>query len=136
VSESPGGGTDSGVEGFAPPDGGFAPVGRTVQQMYPVYPAYPSYTSGYYGPPMLRKQTSGLAVTGMVLGILSLLLFWASLLAPLLAILGIVFSLTGISQGSKPGWTGTGMALAGLVCSLLTAAIWVMLAVILATLIA
>ncbi|WP_370342154.1 hypothetical protein [Catenulispora sp. MAP5-51] len=85
---------------------------------------------------MLRKQTSGLAVTGMVLGILSLLLFWASLLAPLLAILGIVFSLTGISQGSKPGWTGTGMAVAGLVCSLLTAAIWVMLAVILATLIA
>lgn len=133
MSESPGGGTDSGAEGFAPPDSGFAAATRPAPQPYPFYPGY---TSGYYGPPMLRKRTSGPAVAGMVLGILSLLLFWASLLAPLLAILGIIFSAIGISQGSKPGWTGTGMAVAGLVCSLLTAMIWAMLAIILASLIA
>lgn len=85
---------------------------------------------------MLRQQTSGMAVAGMVLGILSLLLFWASLLAPLLAILGIVFSTLGMSQSSKPGWTGMGMAVAGLVCSLITAAIWVLIVVVVASVLA
>ena len=85
---------------------------------------------------MFRRQTSGMAVAGMVLGILSLVLFWASLLAPLLAILGIVFSVIGMSQSSKPGWTGMGMAVAGLVCSLVTAAIWVILVVLVASIIA
>jgi hypothetical protein len=143
MSDTPEGGWDSGPEGFAPPDGGsratdvdFAPPagsfpGRAAQS----YP-YPAYSSGYYGPPMLRKQTSGLAVAGMVLGILSLLLFWASLLAPLLAVLGITFSVIGLSQSSKPGWTGTGMAVAGMVCSLVTLAIWVALVVVVSSLIA
>jgi len=135
-----------GPGGFAAPDGGgFVPPtsdAPPTQSAIPVQPSYPPpsypqgsypqapypqpgppegyapqlYPGGYYGPPMLRQQTSGMAVTGMVLGILSLVLFWASLLGPLLALLGIVFSSLGLSQSSKPGWTGKGMAIAGLVC--------------------
>ena len=149
MSDTPHGGQDSGTEGFAPPDGGFSPPITNAPQYFPS-PAYAPhlphaphaqyapqlYPGGYYGPPMLRQQTSGMAVAGMVLGILSLLLFWASLLAPLLAIMGIVFSAIGLSQGSKPGWTGTGMAVAGLVCSLITAVIWVLLAIVIASVLA
>jgi hypothetical protein len=78
---------------------------------------------------MLRPRTSGMAIAGMVLGICSMVLFWAWLLGPLLSVTGIVLSAIGMSQGSKPGWTGKGMAIAGLVCSLITAAIWVFLVI-------
>ena len=111
------------------------PGGSPAYLSAPGYPGFPTHPGGYYGPPTLRKQTSGLAVTGMVLGMLSLLLFWAWLLALLLALLGIVFSALGISQCSKPGWTGMGMAVTGLVCALLTAMIWVALAILVASLI-
>jgi len=83
---------------------------------------------------MLRQQTSGMAVAGMVLGILSLLLFWAWLLGPALSVTGVVFSAVGISQGSRPGWTGKGMAIAGLVCSLISAGVWVFLVIVVASL--
>ncbi|MEZ0113007.1 hypothetical protein ABH920_007032 [Catenulispora sp. EB89] len=154
-----------GSGGFAAPDGGFVPPSSDApptQAAMPVPPQYPQgsypppnyppsnyppsnypqgyapqlYPGGYYGPPMLRQQTSGMAVTGMVMGILSLVLFWASLLGPLLALLGIVFSSVGLSQSSKPGFTGKGMAIAGLVCSLISMAFWVLLAIAVASLLA
>lgn len=145
---------DGGFESFDSPGsiGGFAsatadappppaPLPSFPQPAVPVQPVWPPaqgyapnlYPAGYYGPPLMRNQTSGMAVAGMVIGITSLVLFWAFLLAPLLAIMGIVFSVIGLSQSSKPGWTGTGMAVAGLVCSGVTAAIWMALAIILAT---
>ena len=147
-----------GTGGFGSFDNGFVPPANDApptQFAVPVQPGYPqpsypppsypqpSYPQppypqpgGYYGSPMLRQQTSGMAVAGMVLGILSLVLFWASLLAPLLALLGIIFSSVGMSQGSKPGWTGKGMAIAGLVCSLITAAVWVLLVIAVASILA
>jgi hypothetical protein len=133
MSDSPQSGQAFGTEGFAPPEGYYGPPPGNAPQYFPspVHPPQP-YLDGYYGPPMLRQQTSGLAVAGMVLGISSLLLFWAWLLGPLLAILGISFSAIGMSQGSKPGWTGRGMAIAGLVCSLITAMIWVLLVIVVA----
>lgn len=149
-------GPGSGSGGFAAPDGGgFVPPASDApptQYGIPAQPSYPQgpypqpnypqgyapqlYPGGYYGPPMLRQQTSGMAVTGMVLGILSLVLFWASLLGPLLALLGIVFSSVGLSQSSKQGWTGKGMAIAGLVCSLISMAFWVLLAIAIASFLA
>lgn len=158
----PGYGPGFGSGGFAAPDGGgfVSPAGDVpptqaafpVQPPYPPPPSYPQgsyaqpdypqgyapqlYPGGYYGPPMLRQQTSGMAVTGMVMGILSLVLFWASLLGPLLALLGIVFSSVGLSQSSKPGFTGKGMAIAGLVCSLISMAFWVLLAIAIASFLA
>lgn len=138
MSETPQGGHGSGTEGFAPPGGGFTPPAGGPPQYYPA-PTYapPFYPGGYYGAPIvLRPQTSGMAVAGMVFGISSLVLFWASLLGPLLAVMGIVFSAIGMSQSSKPGWTGMGMAVTGLVCSLVTAAIWVFLVILIASLLA
>jgi len=121
--------------GYASPTQDMVPV----QQMFPTsFSAAPQYfgpqppqlyPGGYYGPPMLRPQTSGMAVAGMVTGIGSMLLFWVPLLAPVLAIMGLVFSGMGISQSSRQGWTGTGMAIAGLVCSAITAVIWVLLVI-------
>jgi hypothetical protein len=91
------------------------------------------YPGGYYGPPMMVQKTNGMAVTGMVIGILSLVLFWASLLGMLLAVLGIIFSSIGISQCGKTGQAGKGMAIAGLVCSLIAAAFWVAVVIIVAS---
>lgn len=161
MSEIPHGGQGSGPEGFAPPGDYGPPIGDAPQYFpspayapqppqppqpphgqyppnapYPPNTQYPPqpYPGGYYGPPMLRQQTSGMAVAGMVLGILSLLFFWAWVLGPVLSVAGIVFSAVGMSQGSKPGWTGKGMAIAGLVCSLITAAIWVFLVIVVTSL--
>jgi hypothetical protein len=145
MSDTPEAGPASGDQGFAPPDGGFrAQPPAPGYSPPPGYGPAPGYASqaysggyhGYYGPPMLRQQTSGMAVAGMVLGIVSMVLFWASLLGPLLAVLGIVFSSIGLSQSSKPGQTGIGMAVAGLVCSVITLAVWVTLVILIASIIA
>lgn len=106
------------------------------QQTFPQPPYPQAYPGGYYGPPMMRQQNSGMAVAGMMLGICSLVLFWASLLGPLLAVMGIIFSSLGMSQTSRPGFTGRGMAIAGLVCSLIAAAFWVLLALLVASILA
>lgn len=141
-----GAGPDSELEGFAPPDRGFrsdrAPE-RDQRFEFPASPSvpsqagpmYPVVSSGYYAPPpMPGRQNSGMAVTGLVLGVLSLVLFWTPL-GPVLAVPGIVFSGIGISQCSRPERSGTGMAIAGLVCSLISAIIWLAIALLIAALV-
>lgn len=113
--------------GAQPPAPGYGPGPGYPPQMYP---------GGYYGPPMMVPKTNGMAVAGMVIGILSLVLFWASLLGVLLAVLGIIFSSIGISQCNRTGQAGKGMAIAGLVCSLIAAAFWVAVVVIVASVLA
>lgn len=112
----------------APP----APVVHGPQAGYgPAQPGYgpPGYPPPYYGPPMMARKTNGMAVAGMVIGILSLVLFWAWFLGPVLAVLGIIFSSVGISQCNRERQEGKGMAIAGLVCSLISAAFWVVLVI-------
>ena len=146
MSDSTAGEPDAGVEGFTPPDRGFgyaAPPPVPQQQIGvapPVQglqdhtgPMYPGVYSGYYPPPMPAQQSSGMAVAGLTLGVLSLLLFWTPL-GPVLAVPGIVFSSIGMAQTSKPGRSGMGMAIAGLVCSLVSAVIWVAFALLIAAL--
>jgi hypothetical protein len=73
-------------------------------------------------PAMVGPQsTSGMAVAGFVLGLLSLLLLWVPFLGLLLGILGLVFSGTGLSAIRRSGGTlgGKGLAVAGLVLSIL-----------------
>jgi len=67
------------------------------------------------GPP----QGNGMAVAGLVLGILALVLFFITWPAWILAILGIIFGALGISKANKIGGKGKGMAIAGLVCAVL-----------------
>jgi hypothetical protein len=85
------------------------------------YPA--PYASPYpgYGVPMVPLRTSGLAVAGMVVGIIALLSFWVPFFDIVVAAAAIGLSWAGMVQGRKPGWTGSGMGIAGLVCGILAA---------------
>ena len=77
-----------------------------------------------------QQQGNGMAVAGMVLGIIALVLFWVPFLNWVLALLGIIFGALGISRGNKVG-RGKGFAIAGLICGLIAAilgvVIWLML---------
>ncbi|GAA1995809.1 DUF4190 domain-containing protein [Catenulispora subtropica] len=103
-----------------PGPSGFPPYGPQPGYGPPGYPPY-------YGPPGLARKTNGMAVAGMVLGIVSLVFFWVWFAAPVVALLGIIFSAVGISQCNRMGQDGKGMAVAGLVCSLISAAFWTLL---------
>lgn len=71
---------------------------------------------GMYGPP---QKANGLAIAGMVIGICSNVLCCAWYLAIPLAIVGGILSGIGLSKSRQTG-TGRGMAIAGLVCSIVT----------------
>lgn len=64
------------------------------------------------------KQGNGLAVAGMVLGILGLVLCWLAIVGWILALLGIILGAVGLSKSTKVG-SGQGMGIAGLVCGVL-----------------
>lgn len=86
------------------------------QQPVPGYPpSYPpAFASPYPGP---QTAGNGKAVAGLVLGILSLGLFFLTALDVPLIVLGIVFSVLGL-RAAKRGEGRRTMALAGLICSL------------------
>lgn len=62
----------------------------------------------------MQQQGNGLAVTGLVLGIIGLVFFWTIWLGVILGILGIVFGGIGASKPVKRG-----MAIAGIVLGVL-----------------
>jgi uncharacterized protein DUF4190 len=66
-------------------------------------------------PPGVPGQTNGLAIAGMVCGILGLVLFWFPYLGIVLGILGLVFGVLGRNRAVQLGGVGQGMALAGIV---------------------
>jgi hypothetical protein len=95
---------------------GYPPHGVPPPGFPPGYPQQP-----YYAPP--QPQGNGMAIAGMVLGILALVLFWIPFLNWLLALLGIVFAALGLARAGKVQGTGKVMAITGLVCGVLGAAI-------------
>ena len=97
--------------------GASAPVGGTAASPMPT----PMAVQG--------ASTNGMAITGMVMGILSLLCSYPCCGVPF-NILGIIFSLVALSQLKKNlGQGGRGMAIAGLICSILSIVILVVLLV-------
>jgi hypothetical protein len=77
----------------------------------------PSVPCGSYG-----VQTNGMALTGMIMGILSLTVGWfCCAFGPVFSILGLVFSSIGLSQINRNPelYTGKGLAIAGIVLSVL-----------------
>ncbi len=69
-----------------------------------------------------------MAVAALVLGIVAVVLSFipcASIIGLPCAILGIIFGALGINQANKTG-EGKGMAIAGLVCSIVSILIWVL----------
>ncbi len=61
-----------------------------------------------------EQPGNGLAVAGLVCGIIGLVLCWVPVLGWILALLGIIFGAIGNSK-AKNGAKGKGMALAGLI---------------------
>jgi GYF domain 2/Domain of unknown function (DUF4190) len=73
------------------------------------------------GPNIVQKpRTNSLSVAGLILGLLSVLTFWCCFNL-VLALMGLVFSGTGLSQIKKSGGqeTGRGLAIAGIILSAL-----------------
>ena len=89
-----------------------SPLGHQVGQ-----PAgYPGWTPTAGTP----GTSNGRAVAGLILGILSLALFFFTVLDVPLIVLGIIFSSLGLAA-AKRGEGRRAMALAGLICSLIAA---------------
>jgi hypothetical protein len=65
------------------------------------------------------SQSNGLAVAGMVLGIISLPAVILTFIDVPIAILAIIFGGIGVAKANKIGGKGKGMALAGLICGVL-----------------
>ena len=71
----------------------------------------------------MENQSKGMAIAGLVLGILSLVLsFWIGWLGFIVGIVGIVVS----AMAMKRCPAGKGMAIAGLVCSIVGVALGVL----------
>jgi hypothetical protein len=69
-----------------------------------------------------QQEGNGLAVAGMVLGILALVLFWFPFVNFILALLSIIFGAIGMSKGKRVG-KGRGMGIAGLICGVISLAL-------------
>jgi hypothetical protein len=74
----------------------------------------------YYQPQ--AKPTSGMAVASLVLGICTWIFGWFTLAIP--GILGLIFGIVGIQQCKHGAKGGNGMAVAGLVLSIIMVAIY------------
>ena len=90
------------------------PYGQQAQQPYGQQPgAYNQYA---------QAPMSGMAIASLVLGLCSIFL---NSLIFIPGILGIIFGAVGYSQCKKKGMRGTGLAIAGLVISIICTAIYV-----------
>ncbi len=90
----------------------------------PTQPATPPPMPGAPGAPP-ASSSNGFAVTSLVLGILSIVLFFTIWIPFILAILAIIFGALGISNARK-GAPKKGLAIAGLICGIAGAAIAVL----------
>ncbi|MCK6439387.1 MAG: DUF4190 domain-containing protein [Planctomycetes bacterium] len=73
----------------------------------------------YGNEPGEHKTGNGFAVTGLVLGILGLVLCWTTWPGAILGILGIIFGAVGLSAAKKRNGAGKGMAMTGLILGIL-----------------
>ena len=106
---------------FEAPPSTPTPSAPAIQQYQQPYPQY-----GYQE----QSTTNGMAITGMVMGILSLVTICCYGFP--FNLLGIIFSAIGLSQikKSNPRQSGKGMAIAGLICSILSFLIYAALLVV------
>jgi hypothetical protein len=82
---------------------------------------------GHVGPGSAGAGTNGMAIAGMILGILSILSVWPCCGLPF-NVLGLIFSAVALNQIKRnPHQQGKGMAKAGLVCSLIGLVLLLML---------
>ena len=90
------------------------------QQHYQ-YPPTP-YGPGAPPPPMYHgyappRSSNGKAVASLVLGILSIVMFWLTIFDSVFIVLALIFGLIALSETKSGAGHGRGMAIAGLVCT-------------------
>ena len=69
-------------------------------------------------PTQSNPTGNGLAITGFVCALCSVVLFWVPFINFVLWVLGIVFSAIGLNRSNKQGAPHRGLAIAGLVIAL------------------
>jgi Tfp pilus assembly protein PilE len=77
--------------------------------------------------PTHPQQGNGMAVAGMILGIIGLALCWLPFVGWLCALIGIILGALGMSKAKQIGGRGKGMAIAGLICGIIGLMIGVLL---------
>ena len=105
--------------------------GYPQQPGYQQYPAY-QQPMGYVAPQQLQPQ--GLAVTGMVLGIVSIVISLFCALGVITAIMAVIFGGIGIAQANQGRARGKGMAVTGVVLGIISVALYVLALVLLVSL--
>ncbi|HEY1559188.1 MAG TPA: DUF4190 domain-containing protein [Kofleriaceae bacterium] len=75
------------------------------------------------------RQGNGLAIAGMVLGILAVVLFWTTVVDVVIGALAIIFSVLGLKRARIAG-VGRGMAMTGLITGIIGIALAAILVVI------
>ncbi len=104
---------------YGPPYGPPPPYGAPPPYGYPYDPSAPPPPQFHAYP---QPQTgNGKAIAGLVLGILSILLCLLSVFDLLFLIPGLVFSLIALGETKNGHGSGRGIAVAGLVCTIVGA---------------
>lgn len=97
----------------------FLHLQRQAPVSYPQYSNQPQYQGPYQQMP--QQKTSGMAIAGMVLGIITLVGWWIPIGSVVIGALAVALSGVGMAQTSNPasGFTGRGLAITGLVCGII-----------------
>ena len=99
------------------------PVYQPVAQ--PVQPVYQPIAQPAVQPVMVQQpKSSGMAIAGLIMGIFTLVFCWVPVVGFILGILGLIFSIVGIT---KKNGGAKGAAIAGLVMTILGAIISVIM---------
>jgi len=65
------------------------------------------------------KQSNSSATAGFILALIAFIFSWAPFIGWVLWLLGLIFSIVGLSKASSVGGVGRGFAIAGIVISLI-----------------
>ena len=99
------------------------PMAQPVQQ-YAQPVAQPVYVQPVVAMPAQPRKSSGMAIAGLVMGILTLIFCWVPFLSWILGLLGLIFSIIGIA---KKNGGAKGAAIAGLILTILGAIVGIAL---------
>jgi hypothetical protein len=118
-----------------PPGTPYGGAGQQAPQLPPQQPyqypptpygqpgPYGPSAPGPYGPPPgyhgygQQRTGNGKAIAALVLGILSIVMFWLTIFDAIFVILALIFGLIALSESKRANGNGRGMAIAGLVCT-------------------
>ena len=108
--------------GQYPPYGGPAGYGAYPPPAYPPPPGYPThqYPPPAYPPyPATRPGPTGKAITALVMGVLSVLMFWTSIFDVIFIVLALIFGGIALHEGrSRPERTTSRFGIVAISCAL------------------